>query len=94
MICTKCGAANRPGAKFCDECGQSLKPAEAPALVPGPHPGMRYRRAAARARVRKYIPDRINAAEARTDASAAPAGTATRGTQARSQVCGRGDCGR
>jgi ribosomal protein L40E len=48
MICTKCGAANRPGAKFCDECGQSLKPADAPALVPGPHPGMRYRRAATR----------------------------------------------
>lgn len=48
MICTKCGAANRPGAKFCDECGQSLKTADIPASVPGPHPGMRYRRAAAR----------------------------------------------
>jgi hypothetical protein len=48
MICTKCGAANRPGAKFCDECGQSLKPAVAEAPIPGPHPGMRYRRSASR----------------------------------------------
>jgi hypothetical protein len=48
MICTKCGAANRPGAKFCDECGQSLKPAVTEAPIPGPHPGMRYRRSAAR----------------------------------------------
>ena len=48
MICTKCGAANRPGAKFCDECGQSLKPAVAEAPIPGPHPGMRYRRSAPR----------------------------------------------
>jgi hypothetical protein len=48
MICTKCGAVNRPGAKFCDECGQSLKPAVAQAPIPGPQPGMRYRRSAAR----------------------------------------------
>jgi hypothetical protein len=48
MICTKCGAANRPGAKFCDECGQSLKPVVPEAPIPGPHPGMRYRRSASR----------------------------------------------
>lgn len=48
MICTKCGAANRHGAKFCDQCGQPLKPVAAQTLIPGPHPGMRYRRSAVR----------------------------------------------
>jgi ribosomal protein L40E len=54
MICTRCGAANRPRAKFCDECGQSLKPAAAEAPIPGPHPGMRYRRSAAREPLPQY----------------------------------------
>lgn len=48
MICTECGAENRDSAKFCNECGNALKPPQAGKPIPGPQPGMRYRRSPSR----------------------------------------------
>ena len=39
MTCTSCGAALRPGAMFCGECGQKVAPiVSAPSAVPPPPP--------------------------------------------------------